>query len=36
VAALQVWLQQAGLRRVGKDIVHQAVDLRPDYRPDFP
>jgi hypothetical protein len=28
VAALQVWLQQAGLRRVGKDVVHQAVDLR--------
>ncbi|HEY5125750.1 MAG TPA: virulence-associated E family protein [Bradyrhizobium sp.] len=28
VAALQVWLQRAGLHRVGKDVVHQAVDLR--------
>jgi predicted P-loop ATPase len=28
VAALQVWLQDAGLHRVGKDTVHQAVDLR--------
>ncbi len=28
VAALQVWLQRAGLHRVGKDTVHQAVDLR--------
>ena len=27
VAALQVWLQRAGLHRVGKDTVHQAVDL---------
>jgi predicted P-loop ATPase len=28
VAALQEWLQRAGLRRIGKDVVHQAVDLR--------
>jgi predicted P-loop ATPase len=28
VAALQIWLQRAGLPRIGKDSVHQAVDLR--------
>jgi hypothetical protein len=28
VAALQIWLQSAGLHRVSKDVVHQAVDLR--------
>jgi hypothetical protein len=28
VAGLQEWLQKAGLRRVGKDATHQAVDLR--------
>jgi predicted P-loop ATPase len=26
-AALQEWLQQNGLRNIGKDIVHQAIDL---------
>jgi predicted P-loop ATPase len=28
VGTLQVWLQQAGLCRIGKDAVHQAVDIR--------
>jgi hypothetical protein len=28
VGALQVWLQQLGLRRIGKDVAHQAVDVR--------
>jgi hypothetical protein len=28
VAGLQEWLQKAGLRRVGKDATHQAVELR--------
>ena len=28
VAALQVWLQRAGLHRISKDFMHQAVDLR--------
>ena len=28
VAALQIWLQRAGLHRLSKDVIHQAVDLR--------
>ena len=28
VGTLQEWLQFAGLRRIGRDIVHQAVDMR--------
>lgn len=28
VTQLQEWLQHAGLRKLGKDVVHQAVDLR--------
>lgn len=32
VARLQEWLQLAGLRRIAKDAVHQAADLRADER----
>ena len=28
VTSLQEWLQRAGLEKIGKDVVHQAVDLR--------
>lgn len=28
ISALQEWLQRAGLERISRDIVHQAVDLR--------
>jgi predicted P-loop ATPase len=36
VAALQEWLQLAGLARLGKDTAHQAVDLRAHERAFHP
>lgn len=32
VSMIQEWLQQAGLEKIGKDTVHQAVDLRAQER----
>lgn len=36
VTQLQEWLQRKGLQKIGKDIVHQAVDLRSQERAFHP
>jgi hypothetical protein len=36
VSLLQEWLQRKGLRRIGKDVMHQAVDYRAEERPFHP